>query len=199
MKVNCIHACMPHVICNFRHGLLWCMWYILASGHMVYGFYYLFMCLSIANEFYHWSLRVRVSPFFSFTLFTVLLDASLTDGQAMCVFLFKTSKQFSSDLISSGYLFSSAIDASAPDDLRGLELSIFLVRFRLFAMFRFHVIFLIWWITSRSSLPRNIYFDAGYSLSNRTDSRKNTATALFGLNIDNLAKLASALPCSIWQ
>ena len=93
---------------------------------------------------------MRVSPFFSFTLFTVLLDASLTDGQAMCVFLFKTSKQFSSDLISSGYLFSSAIDVSAPDDLRGLELSIFLVRFRLFAMFRFHVIFLIWWITSRS-------------------------------------------------
>ena len=126
---------------------------------------------------------MRVSHFFSFTLFTVLLDASLTDGQAMCVFLFKTSKQFSSDLISSGYLFSSAIDASAPDDLRGLELSIVLVRFRLFAMFRFHVIFLIWWITSRSSLPRNIYFDAGYSLSNRTDSRKNIATALFGLNI----------------
>ena len=68
---------------------------------------------------------MRVSPFFSFTLFTVLLDASLTDGQAMCVFLFKTSKQFSSDLILSGYIFSSAIDASAPDDLRGVGLSVF--------------------------------------------------------------------------
>ena len=65
-----------------------------------------------------------------------------------------------------------------------LNYQVFFVRFRLFAMFRFHVIFLIWWITSRSSLPRNIYFDAGYSLSNRTDSRKNSATALFGLNID---------------
>ena len=81
----------------------------------------------------------------------------------LCVyFLFKTSNHFSSDLISSGYLFSSAIDASAPGDLRGVELSVFLVRVILFAMFRFHVIFLIWWITSRSSLPRNIYFDAGY-------------------------------------
>ena len=59
-----------------------------------------------------------VSPVSSFTLFTVLLDASLTDGQAMCVFLFKAPKPFSSDLLSSGYLFSSAIDASAPDDLR---------------------------------------------------------------------------------
>ena len=48
-----------------------------------------------------------VFPLFSLSLFTVLLDASLTDGQAMCVFLFKASKQFSSDLISSGYLFSS--------------------------------------------------------------------------------------------
>ena len=65
-------------------------------------------------------------------------------------------------------------------------------------MFMFHVIFLIWWIISGSSLPRNIYFDAGYSLSNMTDSRKNSATALFGLNIDNGAKLASALPYSIW-
>ena len=120
-----------------------------------------------------------VSPVFSFTLFTVLLDASLTDGQAMCVFLFQTSKQFSSDLISSGYLFSSVIDASAPGDLRGVELSGFFVRFRLVAMFRFHVIFLIWWITSRSSLPSNIYFDAGYSLSYRTDSRKNSATVVW--------------------
>ena len=59
-------------------------------------------------------------------------------------------------------------------------------------MFRFHVIFLIWFIVSGSSLPRNIYFDAGYRLSNRSDSRKNSAKALFGLTIDNLAKLASA-------
>ena len=29
-----------------------------------------------------------------------------------------------------------------------------------------------------------------------TDSQKNSATALFGLNIDNLAKLASTLPYS---
>ena len=48
------------------------------------------------------ALRVCVSPDFSLTLFTVLLNASLTDGQAMCVFLFKASKQFSSDQISSG-------------------------------------------------------------------------------------------------
>ena len=143
------------------------------------------------------SLIIAGGCFPCFTLFTVLLDASLTDGQAMCVFLFKASKQFSSDLVSSGYLFSSAIDASAPDDLRGVGLSVFLVRFRLFAMPRFHMIFLIWWIISGSSLPRNIYFDADYRLSNGTDSRKNSATALFGLNVDNLAKLASALPCSI--
>ena len=38
---------------------------------------------------------------------------------------------------------------------------------------------------------------ACYWLSNRTDSRKNTATALFGLNIDNLVKLSSARPYSI--
>ena len=62
-------------------------------------------------------------------------------------------------------------------------------------MFPFHMIFLIWWIVSGSSLPRNIYFDD--RLSNMTDSRKNSATALFGLNIDNLAKLASALPYSM--
>ena len=61
-----------------------------------------------------------VSPVFSFTLFTVLHDAYLTDGRAMCVFLIKPTKQFSSYLLSSGYLFSSAIDASAPDDLRGV-------------------------------------------------------------------------------
>ena len=80
-----------------------------------------------------------------------------------------------------------------------LDYQFFLVRFRLFAKFRFHVIFLIWWIISGPSLPRNIYFDAGYRLSKRTDSQKKSATALFGLNIDNLAKLASALPCSILQ
>ena len=64
-----------------------------------------------------------VSPVFSFTLFIVLVDASLTDGQAKCVFLFKASKQFSSDLLSSGYLFSSAIDASDPAGLRGVGLA----------------------------------------------------------------------------
>ena len=64
-----------------------------------------------------------VSPVFSLTLFTVLLDVSLTDGQAMCVFLFKEPNQFSSDLLSSGYLFTSVIEASAPDDLRGVGLA----------------------------------------------------------------------------
>ena len=113
--------------------------------------------------------------------------------------LFKAPMQFSSDLLSSEYLFSAAIDASAPADLRGVALAVFWVRFRLFAMLRLHVIFLIWWIISGSSLLRNIYFDAGYRLSNMTDSRKNSATALFGLNIDNINKLASALPYSIWQ
>ena len=66
-----------------------------------------------------------VSPVFSFTLFTVLLDASLTDGQAVCLFLFKAPTQFSSNLLSSGYLVSSTIDASAPDDLRGVGLECF--------------------------------------------------------------------------
>ena len=56
-----------------------------------------------------------VSHVFSLTLFTVLLD-----GQAMCIFLFKTPKHFFSDLLSPEYLFSSAIDESASDDLRGV-------------------------------------------------------------------------------
>ena len=116
----------------------------------------------------------------------------------LCVYcLFKAPKQFSSDLLSSGYLFSSAIDASAPDDLRGVRVALFWVHFILFAMFRFHVIFLIWWIISGSSFPRNSYFDAGCRLSNMTDSRKKSAAALFGLNIDNLAKLGSDLPYTI--
>ena len=66
-----------------------------------------------------------VSPVFSFTLFTVILVGYLTDGQAMCVFLFKAPKPFSSDLLSSGCLFSSAIDAPAPGDLRGVRLAVF--------------------------------------------------------------------------
>ena len=174
------------------------MWYNLASGWFMVST--TCKCQSRANEFYHWSLRVCVSPVFSYTLFTVLLDGSLTDCQATCeFFLFKAPMQFSSDLLSSEYLFSSAIDASAPADLRGVALAVFWVRFRLFAMLRFHVIFLIWWIISGSSLLRNMYFDAGYRLSNMTDSRKNSTTALFGLNIDNINKLASALPYSIWQ
>ena len=36
----------------------------------------------------HCDLRVCVSPVFTLTLFTVLLDASLTDGQAVCVSTF---------------------------------------------------------------------------------------------------------------
>ena len=40
-------------------------------------------------------------------------------------FLFKAPKQFSPDLLSSGYLFSSAIDTSAPADLRGVGLAVF--------------------------------------------------------------------------
>ena len=47
------------------------------------------------------------------------------------------------------------------------------------------------------SCAQKYFFDAGYRLSNRTYSRKNSSTALFGLNIDNLAKLASALPYSM--
>ena len=119
----------------------------------------------------------------------------------LCVyFLFKAPKQFSPDPLWYGYIFSPAIDSSPPDDLRGVRLAIiFWFVWDFFAMFRFHVTFLIWWIISMSSLPRNISFDPGYRLSNRTDSRKNRATALFGLNIENLAKLASDLPYSIWQ
>ena len=41
---------------------------------------------------------------------------------------------------------------------------------------------------------RVFFAHAGYWLSNRTDSRKNTAAALFGLNIDNLVKLSFAMP-----
>ena len=59
-----------------------------------------------------------VSRVFSLTLFIVLLD-----GQAMCVFLFIAPKHFFSDLLSSEYLFSSAIDESAPDYLRGVGLA----------------------------------------------------------------------------
>ena len=56
----------------------------------------------------------------------------MTDGQAMCVWLFKAPKQLSPDLLSSGYLISSAIDASAPDDLRGVGLAGFLGSFYTF-------------------------------------------------------------------
>ena len=67
-----------------------------------------------------------VFPLFSLSpLFTVLLDASLTDCQAMWVLLFRAPKQFSSDMLSSEYLFSSAIEASAPDDLGGVGLGVF--------------------------------------------------------------------------
>ena len=59
-----------------------------------------------------------VSHVVSSTLFTVLLD-----GQAMCVFLFKAPKHFFSDLLSSEYIFSSAIDESVPDDLRVVGLA----------------------------------------------------------------------------
>ena len=59
-----------------------------------------------------------ISHVFSLTLFTFLLD-----GQAMCVFLFKAPTHFFSDLLSSEYLCSSAIDESAPDDLRGVGLA----------------------------------------------------------------------------
>ena len=38
-------------------------------------------------------------------------------------FLFKAPKQFTPEMLSSGYLFSSAIDASAPADLRGVGLA----------------------------------------------------------------------------
>ena len=41
----------------------------------------------------------------------------------MCVFLFKAPQHFFSDLLSSEYLVSSAIDESAPGDLRGVGLA----------------------------------------------------------------------------
>ena len=44
----------------------------------------------------------------------------------LCVdFYLKHQKQFSPDLLSSGYLFSSAIDVTASDDLRGVGLAVF--------------------------------------------------------------------------
>ena len=48
------------------------------------------------------------------------------------VFLFKEPNQFSSDLLSSGYLFTCAIDASAPGDLRGVGLAGFFGSFYTF-------------------------------------------------------------------
>ena len=80
-----------------------------------------------------------------------------------------------------------------------LDKRVLLVGFSLCAMFWFHVIYLIWWIVSGYSLPIIFFFDAAYRLSNMTDYRKNSAAALFGFSIDNLAKFASALPYSIWQ
>ena len=50
--------------------------YMLASGQMVYGFYSLFVCLIRTNSFI--TDHCVCSPGVSFTLFTVLLDASLT-------------------------------------------------------------------------------------------------------------------------
>ena len=89
-------------------------------------------------------------------------------------------------------------DDSATDDLRGVGLfSGFFCSFQSFC----HV-----------SIPCDIpdlvdhlrvFFDQKYLLrcclqvSNMTDSRKSSATALFGLNVDNLAKLASAFRYSI--
>ena len=48
---------------------------------------------------------------FSFTSFTVVLDSSSAYGEAVCVF--KAPKQFSSDALSSRFLFSSATAMAA--------------------------------------------------------------------------------------
>ena len=67
---------------------------------MVYGLYSLFVCLIRTNSFI--TDHCVCSPGVSFTLFTVLLDASLTMVKLCVYFLFKAPKQFSSDLLSSG-------------------------------------------------------------------------------------------------
>ena len=120
-----MHVCHLYVIS--RHGLLWCFSerYILASGQMVYDLYYRYVCLSRANEFYHWSLRVCF-PLFSLSPYVLFYWMLLWPMVKLCVyFLVKAPKQFSSNLLSSGYLVSSTIDASAPDDLRGVVLECF--------------------------------------------------------------------------
>ena len=115
----------------------------------------------------------------------------------MCVFLFKPPKQFSSDLLSSGYLFSSAIDASAPGDLRGVGIAGLFGSFESFCHVPVPCDILDLVHHLRIFFAQKYLFRcAGYRLSNMTDSQKNSATALFGLNIDNLAKLASTLPYS---
>ena len=55
-------------------------------------------------------------------------------------------------------------------------------------MFRLHVIFLRWWIISGSVSPEIFISMLVTDCATGTDSRNNSTTALFGLNIDNLAK-----------
>ena len=164
---------MPSVLCNVRYGLLWCfstcdiLWYrvkwFMVSTTDVCIWVEQISCITA-----HWAVRVplfSLSPCLGLLFYWMLLWPMVNQ----CVHFCKAPKQFSSDLISSDtssrlrsmHLFWSLA--------RSWIISC-LVRFILFAMFRFHVIFLIWCIISGSCLPRNIYFDAGYRLSNRTDS-----------------------------
>ena len=55
-------------------------------------------------------------------------------------------------------------------------------------MFRVHVIVLRWWIISGSVSPEIFISMLVTDCATGTDSRNNSTTALFGLNIDNLAK-----------
>ena len=55
-------------------------------------------------------------------------------------------------------------------------------------MFRLHVIFLRWWVISGSVSPEIFISMLVTDCATGTDSRINSTTALFGLNIDNLAK-----------
>ena len=55
-------------------------------------------------------------------------------------------------------------------------------------MFRLHMIFLRWWIISGSVSPEIFISMLVTDCATGTDSRNNSTTALFGLNIDNLAK-----------
>ena len=200
-------AFMPLVICNFRHGLLWCfsmtLWCILASGQLKW---FMVSTPIYMSELSKWELSLIIAgACFPCFLFHIVFCSTWCFFERrsiklhVCVYFYlkHQSESRSEDNLRPAFVWIHLLvcdrcnptprhHQELPDDLRGVGIArFFFVRFRLFAMFRFHVISLIWWIISGSSLPRNIYFDSGYRLSNRTESRKNRATALFGLNIDN--------------